>query len=250
MVDTTQPCSQPLPMRNARVKATDGPGQRPAIGRAKGLTPLLFGLTLSVLFTTTAFTATATAAESQPAAQKQQEKQQENNEFFRVELPLPQVNFRDTELSLQNLITQETYIDVSQFHLHAVEVVATTKAQGGVRLQVGRFITPVKPVAAETAGANSSAPDADTDPLFIQAPHRSQNQWQLVFEDQVAVYHLTAILAPQSSALASLSSRPPPGLDPNLGNDGFSRNDPFANDPFARDPFGRADPLGLSLIHI
>jgi len=152
-------------------------------------------------------------------------------DFFRVELPLPQSSYQNANLSLQDLITEETFIDVSQFHLHAVEVVASTQAQGAVRLQVGRFITPaVSPPPGSPGNTAENAGEA----LYIAAPHRSKKDWQLVIENQVAVHHLTAILEPQASALAVLNTHRPANTDPNGGFGEFSQYDDFQRSPFDR----------------
>ena len=178
---------------------------------------------VGVVITNTAFSAHA----AQPADATRKD-------LFRVELPLPKTDYQNAHLSLQNLIGAETFVDVSQFHLYAVEVVATTATQGAVRLQVGRFITPPASAAARSPNRSDNIPADSIEPLFIPAPHKSKQDWQLVLEDQVAIHQLTAILEPQASALAVLNTQRPAALDPALNRDDVYRTDRFGRTPFDR----------------
>lgn len=233
----------------------------------RALTKLLHGLTTVPRTLTCGYLAVMIASATSVAANGAPPTQQVRKDLFRVELPLPRADYQNAQLSLKSLITEETFIDVSQYHLHGVEVVATTANHGAVRLQVGRFITPPHspPNSATAEGRAIAAAPADkpTTPgpasetgldanaaaaLYITAPHKSQKEWQLVFEEQVSIHQLTAILEPQASALAVLNTRRPANADPAFGLDGLSRTDRFDQNPFdrrARSPFFRdpSDPF-------
>ena len=125
-----------------------------------------------------------------------------DGQVLRVDVPLEHVDFVDGELSLGELISDGTYIDAEEFYLRAVELEATTYDQGEVRLKVGRYITPAVPLPL--AQSNS---DESLGALRINAPHRSHRQWRLLFDNQVSLYRLTAILEPRELHSSSYYER-------------------------------------------
>jgi len=121
----------------------------------------------------------------------------EELEVLRVDVPLQDAKFRNGELQLGTLITNTTYIDINDFNLRAVELEASSTQNGEVRLKVGRYVTPPVPL-----------PGPDTRGLLrIEAPHKSNKSWRLLFEDRVSITSLTAVLEPRSENSDYYASR-------------------------------------------
>lgn len=118
-------------------------------------------------------------------------------DVLRVDVPLEGAKFVDGELQLSTLITNNTYIDVEDFNLRAVELEASSTANGEVRLKVGRYVTPPVPL-----------PDPDNQGLLrIEAPHKSNKSWRLQFENRARIKSLTAVLEPRNNDAEYISSR-------------------------------------------
>lgn len=121
---------------------------------------------------------TATAASANTAA---------DTDVLRVDVPLDRASFRNGELKISSLITNNTYIDVADFNLRAIELEASSTRDGEVRLKVGRYVTPPVPLP----GPNNEGL------LRIEAPHKSNKSWRLLIEDRINITSLTAVLEPR-----------------------------------------------------
>jgi len=118
-------------------------------------------------------------------------------EVLRVDVPLQDAKFKNGELQLGTLITNTTYIDIKDFNLRAVELEANSTEDGEVRLKVGRYVTPPVPL-----------PGPDNQGLLrIEAPHKSNKSWRLLFENRVHLQSLTAVLEPRNDNSDYYASR-------------------------------------------
>lgn len=143
-------------------------------------------------------------------------------DVLRVDVPIEQHAFRNGELEISALIADNTYIDVDDFNLRAIELEAYTKRNGEVRLKVGRYVTPPVPLPGEN----------DLGLLRIEAPHKTNKTWRLLIEDRVHISSLTAVLEPRNDNVSYYRSRYEErgyafGNDPNFRNNWSyqSRND-------------------------
>lgn len=149
-------------------------------------------------------------------------------DVLRVDLPLNRDSFdKNDDVEISALIANNTYIDVDEFYLRAVELEAHSNRQGEVRLKAGRYVTPPVPLP------NEAAPGL----LRIEAPHKTNHTWRLLIEDQVTISSLTAVLEPRHDNPSYYQSRYEQrgyrfGADPYLRND-WRRQSRLSNWPYS-----------------
>ena len=129
-------------------------------------------------------------------------------------MPLTKDSFKNGELEISEIIAENTYIEIDEFNLRAVELEAHTSRKGEVRLKVGRYVTPPVPLPGEKG----------TGLLRIEAPHKTNNDWHLLIEDRATITSLTAVLEPRHDNPDYYTSRyEQRGYS--FGNDPYFRND-------------------------
>jgi len=133
-------------------------------------------------------------------------------DVLRVELPLEKRAYKDSELRLDDIINNNTYIEVDEFNLRAVEIEASTEREGEIRLKVGRYVTPPVPLPGPQ----------EEGLLRIEAPHKGNAKWRLLIDDRVEIASLTAVLEPRGNNVSYYQERYEP------------RGYAFGNDPYYR----------------
>lgn len=121
----------------------------------------------------------------------------EDLDVLRVDIPLTQQSYSGGELAISQLISDNTYIDVEDFNLRAVEIEAYSPNEGKVRLKVGRYLTPPVPLPGQS----------EQGLLRIEAPHKTNKTWRLLIDERVNITALTAVLEPRSDNLAYYETR-------------------------------------------